>query len=234
MGTVRPFPRLNTSLPRFLLTLIISSSFISSSTSFLRPSHSPRAAPICVSSSSSSESDDSRAPPVLLPRREMMVGTALAAMLSPRAALSDEGKVPTDLPGLLQILKESQAMLDEVPELLKAEKWDAVRALLIKPPLSDLWEKRAGRPVLKNLATAIGDADGDELAALEAREDVISHLRFLDMAVYNNVFNPIGSEGTTGATKELVRSYYEDPKNELALVQKALLEVQELAKGVAK
>jgi hypothetical protein len=54
----------------------------------------------------------------------------------------------------------------------------------------------------------------DELAALEAREDAVSHLRFLDMAVYNNVFNPIGSEGTSGATKELIRSYYEDPTNE--------------------
>ena len=39
-------------------------------------------------------------------------------------------------------------------------------------------------------------------------------LQFLDMAVYNNVFNPISTEGTNGATKELVRSYYEDPINE--------------------
>ena len=34
------------------------------------------------------------------------------------------------------------------------------------------------------------------------------------MAVYNNVFNPIAVEGTTGATKQLVKSYYEDPINE--------------------
>ena len=34
------------------------------------------------------------------------------------------------------------------------------------------------------------------------------------MAVYNNVFNPIATEGTNGVTKELVRPYYEDPINE--------------------
>jgi hypothetical protein len=39
---------------------------------------------------------------------------------------------------------------------------------------------------------------------LELHEDILSHLRYLDMAVYNNVFNPIATEGTTGATKELV------------------------------
>ncbi len=67
---------------------------------------------------------------------------------------------------------------------------------------------------MPNFAEAIGKNGGDELAALEAREEAITHLRFLDMAVYNNVFNPIGSEGTYGATKELIRSFYEDPINE--------------------
>lgn len=42
------------------------------------------------------------------------------------------------------------------------------------------------------------------------------------MAVYNNVFNPIATEGTAGATKELIRSYYEDPKNEWNASRKAL------------
>ena len=46
---------------------------------------------------------------------------------------------------------------------------------------------------------------------------------------YNNVFNPIGSEGTSGATKELIRSYYEDPTNELTAVRKSLVELQKLA-----
>lgn len=46
---------------------------------------------------------------------------------------------------------------------------------------------------------------------------------------YNNVFNPIGSEGTSGATKELIRSYYEDPTNELTAVRRSLVELQKLA-----
>ena len=73
-----------------------------------------------------------------------------------------------------------------------------------------------GAKLLSNYADAIGNElpDGDELAALELREEVISHLRYLDMAVYNNVFNPIATEGESGATKELIRSYYEDPTNE--------------------
>ena len=74
--------------------------------------------------------------------------------------------------------------------------------------LSECWTKNT--KMWSNYAENVED----ELATLEAREVVVSHLRFLDMAVYNNVFNPIGTEGTSGATKELIRSYYEDPINE--------------------
>lgn len=79
-----------------------------------------------------------------------------------------------------------------------------------------MWTSGGANKLLNNYADAIGNevTGGDEIAALELREDVISHLRYLDMAVYNNVFNPIATEGETGATKELVRSYYEDPTNE--------------------
>ena len=73
-----------------------------------------------------------------------------------------------------------------------------------------------------DIASAVGDAGGDELSILELREEVQSHLRYLDMAVYNNVFNPISREGETGATKQLIQSYYEDPKNELKASQAAL------------
>ena len=99
-----------------------------------------------------------------------------------------------------------------------------VRAILIKPPLSNMWTSGGANKLLNNYADAIGNElpDGDEIAALELREDLISHLRYLDMAVYNNVFNPIGSEGTTGATKELIRSYYEDPINEWKATKKAI------------
>lgn len=123
------------------------------------------------------------------------------------AAASDPS---SDLPNLLSQIKEARAQLDAVPELIQLEKWDSVRAILITPPLSDCWAKGA-KPTLQKYAEAIGETDGDELAVLESRDDLASSLRFLDMAVYNNIFNPIKAEGSSGATKELVRSYYEDP-----------------------
>ena len=98
-----------------------------------------------------------------------------------------------------------------------------VRAILIKPPLSNMWTSGGANKLLNNYADALGSLpDGDEIAALELREEIISHLRYLDMAVYNNVFNPIGSEGTTGATKELIRSYYEDPIKEWTASKQAI------------
>jgi hypothetical protein len=49
------------------------------------------------------------------------------------------------------------------------------------------------------------------------------------MAVYNNVFNPIATEGKTGASKELVRSFYEDPINEWKASKSAIDDVIALA-----
>ena len=114
--------------------------------------------------------------------------------------------------------------LNTIPDLIKTEKWDAIRAVLTKPPLSDCWAKNS--PFLKAYAEKLED----ELAGLEAREDAVSHLRYLDMAAYNNVFNPIATEGTSGATKELVRSYYEDPGNELRASLEALQALRALGK----
>lgn len=129
----------------------------------------------------------------------------------PNAAFADG-----NLGAMLDQIKEARAQLDSVPDLIKEEKWDAVRAILIKPPLSNMWTTGGQNKLLSNYADAIGSElpDGDEMSALEMREEIVSHLRYLDMAVYNNVFNPIASEGKSGATKELVRSYYEDPTNE--------------------
>ena len=84
---------------------------------------------------------------------------------------------------------------------------------------------------MKQYAEAQDDLpNGDELTALELREEALDHLRFLDMAVYNNVFNPIKSEGETGATKELIRSYYEDPVKEYHASVKVLDELISLSK----
>ena len=109
--------------------------------------------------------------------------------------------------------------------------WYIVRAILVKPPLSNMWTSGGQNKLLNNYAGAIGNEiiDGDEMAALELREEIISHLRYLDMAVYNNVFNPIATEGENGATKELVRSYYEDPVNEYKSSKSAIDQLIDLA-----
>jgi hypothetical protein len=150
-------------------------------------------------------------------RRTFLQGVAAVLTLAPissAASASDLSPSALVLPTLLSQIKEARSQLDTVPDLIRSEKWDSVRAILITPPLSDCWAKGA-KPMLQNYAEAIGEDNGDELAALEARDDLSSSLRFLDMAVYNNNFNPIKSEGQSGATKELVRSYYEDPVTEL-------------------
>ena len=131
-------------------------------------------------------------------------------------------------------MKEARSQLDAIPKLIDTEKWDSARAILIKPPLSDCWTKTT-RPLLPMYAQALGaTANGDEseLAALEAKEELISHLRYLDMSVYNNNFNPIKSEGTNGASKELVRSYHEDPTNEWKASVQILDDLVQLASGV--
>ena len=131
---------------------------------------------------------------------------------------------------LLEDLKKAKSQMAPIPNLIQKEQWDSVRAILITPPLSDLWT-RSARPtsLLSDYAVAVGDNPaGDELAVLEAKEELLSHLRYLDMAVYNNVFNPIKTEGTTGATKELIRSYFEDPIIEFKASLKSLEELIEL------
>ena len=108
---------------------------------------------------------------------------------------------------------------------------NSVRAVLTKPPLSTMWTSKGQNKLLNDYADAIANElpNGDEISALELREDILSHLRYLDMAVYNNVFNPIATEGTTGASKELVRSYYEDPINEWKASKSAIDELIALA-----
>ncbi|KAL3757297.1 hypothetical protein ACHAWU_008458 [Discostella pseudostelligera] len=159
------------------------------------------------------------------------LGTALMFNRPSAVIATDE-----NLASILGHIKEAKNQIEIIPDLIKSEKWDAaslmrfinemckVRAILIKPPLANMWTSGGQSKLLKNYADAIGNElpNGDEIAALELREEVISHLRYLDMAVYNNVFNPIATEGTTGATKELIRSYYEDPINEWNALKSAI------------
>lgn len=147
-----------------------------------------------------------------------VAAAASAAVLRPSPAAAAAGD---DLRETLALIKEASGQLESIPTLIKDEKWDGVRGVLMEAPLRDCWSKST--PILKRYAVALGDTpDGDELAALEGREDLLQHLRFLDMAVYNNVFNPISSEGTTGASKALIDSYYNDPTREYEASKKAI------------
>jgi hypothetical protein len=170
--------------------------------------------------------------PQPISRRVVLEGTIISSAalvwgVQPSPALAGGDAAPFS--SLLDQIQQARKQLDRVPPLLEKEKWDSVRAVLIEPPLADCWAK-TNRNILIKYAEELGDAGGDELAALEAREELVSHLRYLDMAVYNNIFNPIGSEGTSGATKELIRSYFEDPTNEFKASVAALEDLINLSK----
>jgi hypothetical protein len=152
-------------------------------------------------------------------------------LFAPQRAFAAASTLSLDT--LVPQIEQAKEQMKSIPNLIQKEEWDAVRAILIKPPLSDLWTKSSRKmPFLMEYAEAVGSTpNGDELAVLEAKEDVEGHLRFLDMAVYNNVFNPIKSMGVTGATKELIRSYYEDPINEYKATVAALEELIQLGKA---
>lgn len=165
-------------------------------------------------------------------RREFLHTSIKAAFAAPFfiALYPDAAVAASSLDSLVSEIRQARKQMNRVPDLIQAEQWDAVRAILVTPPLSDLWTKSARTsPLLADYAGAVGGTpSGDEFAVLEAKEDVEGHLRFLDMAVYNNVFNPIKSVGETGATKQLIRSYYDDPINEYKASVAALDELIQL------
>ena len=163
-------------------------------------------------------------------RRAWVVEQGFLVAAGTMALFTDSANAAiTSLSDLKSQLQQAQSQLERVPALIQAEQWDSVRAILIAPPLADCWAK-TNRPLVAQYAQELGDRGGDELAALEAREELTSHLRYLDMAVYNNVFNPITVEGKSGATKELIRSYYEDPIMEYQASKAALQELIGLSK----
>lgn len=159
--------------------------------------------------------------------------SAATATWHPMAALAADARAvgATPFPDLVSQIRQARQQLDKIPPFIEQEKWDSVRAVLLEKPLADCWAKTS-RPLLGTYAEALGEAGGDELAALEAKEELVSHLRYLDMAVYNNNFNPITVEGKSGASKELIQSYYEDPINELKASKQALEELIALSKDI--
>ena len=97
----------------------------------------------------------------------LTAGVATTLMRAPNALAADK----EDFSSLLSKVKENRSQLDPIPTLIKEEKWDSVRAILITPPLSDCWAKTA-KSLLLNYAEQIGELpDGDELAALEYKEE---------------------------------------------------------------
>lgn len=171
------------------------------------------------------DNNDASGPMVFLQRRNFMQKTLIFAAgnfclsaMENNAAFAKS----VDVDDVLSQLKLARAQLDPIPNLIKEEKWDSVRAILGTSPLVDCWGKTS-RPLLKLYVEAQDDLpNGDELSALELKEEALDHFRFLDMAAYNNVFNPIKAEGENGATKELIRSYYDDPVREYQACVKVL------------
>jgi hypothetical protein len=185
--------------------------------------------------------ENSAATPLFFPsRRDILHASsgstaAFAIMLAavtappPARAATDTTTAASSLSDFLSQLVQAEQQLRGVPQWIDTEKWDSVRAVLITPPLSDCWAK-THRPSLQQYAEALGHAGGDELAALQAKEELQGHLRYLDMAVYNNNFNPIIVEGTTNASPTLIQSYYDDPQREYQASLTSLQELIRLAK----
>lgn len=129
-------------------------------------------------------------------RRQLLSwGLASGLLIQSNAANAAAAGTSSDLSSLREKVTEARKQLDPVPDLIKQEKWDSIRAILITPPLSDCWSKSSGsRPLLQRYAEAIGEsAAGDELAALEAREEALNSLRFLDMAACKKLYDVIRS-----------------------------------------
>jgi hypothetical protein len=132
---------------------------------------------------------------------------------------------------LLSQLQQAEQQLQRVPSLIDQRQWDSVRAVLITPPLSDCWVSNR-KSLVQRYAQILGDVGGDEYAGLQVKEELEGHLRFLDMAVYNNNFNPITVEGTINASPTLIDSYYQDPINEYRASQTALQELIALSQSL--
>ncbi|KAH8051958.1 hypothetical protein JL722_10403 [Aureococcus anophagefferens] len=145
-------------------------------------------------------------------RRRVVLGGGAAARR--RAVPARAAELPTGGRDLFNLVAAARRQLDDVPALIEAGKWDSVRAILIQPPIADVWGKNA-KPLLKRYAEAVGNADGDELAA-----------------VYNNVFSPVGGDMKVNAKPELVKQYYEMPMQEFRASAKALDALVKLGSGL--
>jgi hypothetical protein len=107
-------------------------------------------------------------------RRNVIDATAFSLSL----LLPSKAYATGNLSELLAELKKARLQMEPIPDLINTEQWDAVRAILILPPLSNLWTKSARKvPLLQEYADIIGGNNGDELAVLEGKEELMSSLR---------------------------------------------------------
>jgi hypothetical protein len=114
-------------------------------------------------------------------RRRVVLGGGAAAAAAAAAVPARAAELPTGGRDLFDLVAAARRQLDDVPALIEAGKWDSVRAILIQPPIADVWGKNA-KPLLKRYAEAVGNADGDELAVLEARRAASRHAAFAERA----------------------------------------------------
>mmetsp|Transcript_18312 Transcript_18312/g.25819 ORF Transcript_18312/g.25819 Transcript_18312/m.25819 type:complete len:218 (-) Transcript_18312:125-778(-) len=80
-------------------------------------------------------------------------------------------------------LQSAKAKLDQVPDLLKAEKWDEVRTILKTPPVNYLWNMGDGQNTLLKIAKAT-----DEMELIELKDELSLSIQMCDQLTYDNVF----------------------------------------------
>lgn len=84
---------------------------------------------------------------------------------------------------LIADLEASKTKLEQIPDLLEAQKWDEVRSILKTPPVAFLWNLGDSKNTLLQLAKETGDVE-----LFELKEDLAYNLQMCDQLTYDNVF----------------------------------------------
>jgi hypothetical protein len=84
---------------------------------------------------------------------------------------------------LIDQLVESEKNLEQVPSLLHAGEWDAVRTILKTPPVNYLWNMGDGQNTLLKLSKAT-----DEFELIDLKDEISLSLQMCDQFTYDNVF----------------------------------------------
>ena len=119
-------------------------------------------------------------------RRFVAAAVPLVATAPPALAAPAEADLVKDL-------VKAKALLEELPKMVGAQSWDAVRNELRQPAINSLWNTMDSGNTLRKLAKARGDGD-----IIEAAEDVAQKLRDVDQMVYGNAFSMEGKMAGAG------------------------------------